>query len=53
MTELDLTSFIRDVPDFPSEGVLFKDVMPFLATRRGSASRSIGWRRGRGSPTPG
>ena len=27
----DLTTFIRDVPDFPSEGILFKDVMPLIA----------------------
>lgn len=31
MTELDLTTLIRDVPDFPTEGILFKDVMPLLA----------------------
>jgi len=31
MTELDLARLIRDVPDFPSEGILFKDVMPLIA----------------------
>lgn len=31
MTGLDLTTLIRDVPDFPTEGILFKDVMPLLA----------------------
>ena len=31
MSELDLTTLIRDVPDFPSEGILFKDVMPLIA----------------------
>ena len=31
MSELDLAAFIRDVPDFPSEGIVFKDVMPLLA----------------------
>ncbi len=31
MTDLDLTTLIRDVPDFPTEGILFKDVMPLLA----------------------
>jgi adenine phosphoribosyltransferase len=31
MTELDLATLIRDVPDFPSEGILFKDVMPLIA----------------------
>jgi adenine phosphoribosyltransferase len=28
---LDLASKIRDVPDFPKEGIVFKDVMPLLA----------------------
>lgn len=27
---MDLTTFIRDVPDFPKEGILFKDIMPLL-----------------------
>ena len=31
MTELDLAAWIRDVPDFPSEGIMFKDVMPLIA----------------------
>jgi adenine phosphoribosyltransferase len=31
MSALDLASYIRDVPDFPSEGIVFKDVMPLLA----------------------
>ena len=31
MTALDLTALVRDVPDFPSEGILFKDVMPLIA----------------------
>ena len=31
MSELDLASLIRDVPDFPSEGIMFKDVMPLIA----------------------
>ena len=31
MSELDLASLIRDVPDFPSEGIVFKDVMPLIA----------------------
>ena len=29
--ELDLSSKIRDVPDFPKEGIVFKDVMPLIA----------------------
>ena len=28
---LDLHSFVRDVPDFPSPGILFRDVTPLLA----------------------
>ena len=28
---LDLHSFIRDVPDFPKPGILFKDITPLLA----------------------
>ena len=46
MTELDLTTFIRDVPDFPSEGILFKDVMPLLADPaafRESIDRLAAW----------
>lgn len=28
---MDLTSFIRDIPDFPRPGILFKDITPLLA----------------------
>jgi adenine phosphoribosyltransferase len=28
---IDLATKIRDVPDFPTEGILFKDVMPLIA----------------------
>ena len=31
MSEVDLKAKIRDVPDFPSPGILFKDVTPLLA----------------------
>jgi len=27
---MDLSTFIRDVPDFPKAGILFKDIMPLL-----------------------
>lgn len=27
---LDLTKFIRDIPDFPKPGILFKDITPLL-----------------------
>jgi len=28
--EVDLTIYIRDIPDFPKEGVVFKDITPLL-----------------------
>jgi adenine phosphoribosyltransferase len=28
---MDLTQYIRDVPDFPRPGILFKDITPLLA----------------------
>ncbi|MDQ3995071.1 MAG: adenine phosphoribosyltransferase [Actinomycetota bacterium] len=28
---MDLKSKIRDIPDFPREGIVFKDIMPLLA----------------------
>ncbi len=28
---MDLTKFLRDVPDFPKPGILFKDITPMLA----------------------
>jgi len=28
---VDLRAFIRDVPDFPKPGIVFKDIMPLLA----------------------
>lgn len=34
---MDLTRFIRDVPDFPKPGILFKDITPLL--RDGGALR--------------
>lgn len=29
---MDLASFLRDVPDFPKPGILFKDITPLLAS---------------------
>ncbi len=29
---MDLTRFLRDVPDFPKPGILFKDITPMLAS---------------------
>ena len=31
MSDVDLRAMIRDVPDFPTPGIVFKDVMPLLA----------------------
>jgi adenine phosphoribosyltransferase len=31
MTEIDLRASIRDVPDFPQPGIVFKDVMPLIS----------------------
>lgn len=31
MRAVDLRSYIRDVPDFPRPGIVFKDIMPLLA----------------------
>lgn len=28
---MDLQKFIRDIPDFPKEGIVFKDITPLLA----------------------
>ncbi len=29
----DFTQFIRDIPDFPKQGILFKDITPLLGNR--------------------
>lgn len=29
---MDLKRYIRDVPDFPKKGILFKDIMPLIAS---------------------
>jgi adenine phosphoribosyltransferase len=30
-TNADLEARIRDIPDFPKRGIVFKDIMPLLA----------------------
>ena len=32
VVSLDLKSFIRDIPDFPKPGILFRDITPLLAS---------------------
>ena len=32
---MDLSSYIRDIPDFPKEGIIFKDITPLLASPEG------------------
>lgn len=32
---MDLESYIRDIPDFPKEGIVFKDITPLLASPEG------------------
>lgn len=32
-TQLDLKSFIRDIPDFPKKDIIFKDITPLLRDR--------------------
>jgi adenine phosphoribosyltransferase len=34
---MNLASFIRDIPDFPKPGILFKDITPLLASPEGFA----------------
>jgi adenine phosphoribosyltransferase len=34
---MDLGSYIRDIPDFPKPGILFKDITPLLAEPRAFA----------------
>ena len=29
---LDLKTFIRDIPDFPTPGIIFRDITPLLAS---------------------
>ncbi len=46
MSSLDLHAKIRDVPDFPTKGIVFKDVMPLIADPaafRESIDRLAAW----------
>jgi adenine phosphoribosyltransferase len=31
VSEIDLRALVRDVPDFPTKGIVFKDLMPLIA----------------------
>ena len=35
---LDIIAFIKDVPDFPKKGIIFKDITPLLADARALAA---------------
>ena len=37
---MDLTPFIRPVPDFPKPGILFRDITPLLADAAALAAAS-------------
>lgn len=40
--KLDLRSFIRDVPDFPQPGVLFRDITPLLGSAE-ALRQAVDW----------
>ena len=42
MTEPDLRALIRDIPDFPSPGIVFKDITPLLLDHR-AVRQAVGW----------
>ena len=46
MSAVDLRDKVRDVPDFPKEGIVFKDLMPLIADReafRASIDQLAAW----------
>ena len=50
MTEPDLRALIRDIPDFPTAGILFKDITPLLLDHdavRHAVGQLAGWARSR------
>ena len=38
---LDLTPFIREVPDWPKKGILFRDITPLLANAQGYPNKPV------------
>ena len=50
MTAEDLKALVRDIPDFPSEGIVFKDLMPLIgdaAAFRSTVEQLADWARPR------
>ena len=50
MTADDLKALVRDIPDFPSEGIVFKDLMPLIgdaAAFRSTVEQLADWARPR------
>ena len=46
MTAIDLTAMVRDVPDFPRPGIVFKDITPLLSDAdalRQTVDELAGW----------
>ena len=37
-TNIELTEYIRDIPDWPKEGILFRDITPLLASPKAFAA---------------
>ena len=35
---IDLAKYLRDIPDFPKQGIIFKDITPLLGDRRALAA---------------
>jgi adenine phosphoribosyltransferase len=49
---IDLASYVRDVPDFPKPGILFRDITPLLKSPEAVAEavgRLVAWGRGQGA----
>lgn len=40
---MDLTKYIRDIPDFPKKGIIFKDITPILASPEALDCILDGW----------
>ena len=52
---MDLAKFLRDVPDFPKPGIVFKDITPLLASPKAmvvAISRLAAFDFGRGDLDP-